>query len=120
MYSVVVTFCSKMHYNEERITMTKKKYSSVSEFYPYYLQEHKNKTNRRLHFVGTLLLLLVAAFMVITQNWILVFALPVLGYGFAWFGHFVIEKNRPATFTYPIYSLICDFKMFVDILRGRL
>lgn len=100
--------------------MSKKKYSSVSEFYPYYLQEHKNRTNRKLHFIGTLLLLIVAAVMVFTQHWTLAFLLPILGYGFAWFGHFAIEKNRPATFTYPIYSLICDFKMFADILRGKL
>lgn len=106
--------------NKREKAMNKKEFTSVAEFYPYYLQEHKNKTNRRLHFVGTLLLMIVAVTMVLTQNWMLFFLLPLLGYGFAWFGHFMIEKNRPATFTYPLYSLICDFKMFADILRGRL
>jgi len=100
-------------------TTNKKEYSSISEFYPFYLQEHKNKTNRRLHFIGTTLFVILTVVMLATQNWALFILLPVAGYGFAWVGHFVIEKNRPATFTYPFYSFVCDFKMYFDILRGR-
>ncbi len=99
---------------------TKKEFSSLKEFYPYYLQEHKNKTNRMLHFIGTTLFLFLLLVMLFTQNWMIFFALPVVGYGFAWLGHFVIEKNKPATFTYPFYSFVCDFKMYIDVLKGRL
>lgn len=100
--------------------MEKRQFSSLNEFYTFYLQEHKNKTNRRLHFTGTSLFLVLVVVMLATQNWQLFFLLPVAGYGFAWTGHFFIEKNRPATFTYPFYSFVSDFRMYYDILRGRL
>jgi hypothetical protein len=96
------------------------RFSSVRAFYPFYLSQHQVRWNRRMHFVGTTsLLLLVAAAVVLHSAWLLV-ALPLAGYGFAWAGHFFFEKNRPATFTYPLYSLICDFWMYRDIWRGRL
>lgn len=96
-------------------------FTSFAEFYPYYLSEHKNHTSRRLHFCGTLAVLSIAActlFGVINAWWLL--ALPVCGYGFAWLGHFVFEKNRPATFQHPFYSLAGDFVMFKDMLIGRI
>ena len=96
-------------------------FTSVAEFYPYYLSEHKNRTSRRLHFCGTLAVLSIAVctlFGVINAWWLL--ALPVCGYGFAWLGHFVFEKNRPATFQHPFYSLAGDFVMFKDMLIGRI
>lgn len=95
-------------------------YRSFREFYPAYLAEHRERATRRLHFVGTLLVILAIATAVWTGDarWLL--AAPVLGYGFAWIGHLVFERNRPATFRHPLYSLAGDFVMFKDILLGRL
>lgn len=108
--------------NESRETRHAERntYRSVAEFYPFYMSQHQNRTNRRLHFVGTSLVigLLVAA--VATGNYLLLLAVPVAGYGFAWVGHFAFEQNKPATFTYPFYSLACDFVMYKDILLGRI
>lgn len=100
--------------------MAEKEYKSFSSFYPYYLREHANASNRRLHFIGTagLLAILVAAIML--QKWWMLALIPVCGYGFAWVGHYFIEKNRPATFTYPFYSLASDFVMFWHTITGQL
>ena len=95
-------------------------FRSFAEFYPYYLQEHSNPTCRRLHFVGTSLVIALLAYTIGSGKWLLLLAVPVFGYGFAWVGHFFFEKNRPATFTYPLYSLAGDFVMFRDILLGKL
>ncbi len=95
-------------------------FRSFAEFYPYYLGEHSNPTCRRLHFVGTSLVIALLAYTIGSGNWLLLLALPVFGYGFAWVGHFFFEKNRPATFTHPLYSLFGDFVMFRDILLGRI
>lgn len=95
-------------------------YTSFRDFYPYYLQEHSNRTCRRLHFAGTSLVIAMAAGAVVTGTWWLLWLLPVAGYGFAWLGHFVFEKNRPATFQHPFYSLWGDFVMYKDILTGRI
>ena len=95
-------------------------FRSFAEFYPYYLGEHSNPICRRLHFVGTSLVIALLAFIIGSGKWLLLLALPVFGYGFAWVGHFFFEKNRPATFTHPLYSLIGDFVMFRDILLGKI
>ncbi|AGA74724.1 DUF962 domain-containing protein [Pseudomonas plecoglossicida] len=95
-------------------------FRSFAEFYPYYLGEHSNPTCRRLHFVGTSLVIALLAYTIGSGKWLLLLALPVFGYGFAWVGHFFFEKNRPATFTHPLYSLIGDFVMFRDILLGKI
>ena len=95
-------------------------FRSFAEFYPYYLGEHSNPTCRRLHFVGTSLVIALLAYTLASGKWLLLLAVPLAGYGFAWAGHFFFEKNRPATFTHPWYSLIGDFAMFRDILLGRL
>jgi len=95
-------------------------FRSFAEFYPYYLGEHSNPTCRRLHFVGTSLVIALVAYTVGSGKWSLLLAVPLFGYGFAWVGHFFFEKNRPATFTYPFYSLAGDFVMFRDILLGKL
>ncbi len=97
-----------------------KKYKTFNQFYPYYLTEHSDVNNRILHFCGTLLLLISLALGVITGKWFWFVLIPFLGYGFAWFGHFFIEKNRPATFTYPMYSLGSDFVMFWHMLTGQI
>ena len=95
-------------------------FRSFAEFYPYYLGEHSNPTCRRLHFVGTSLVIALLAYTIGSGKWLLLLALPVFGYGFAWVGHFFFERNRPATFTHPLYSLIGDFVMFRDILLGKI
>jgi hypothetical protein len=96
-----------------------KEFQSFREFYPYYLEEHAKTGTRVLHFIGTFLVIGVLFFALATQRWIWLAAIPVLGYGFAWVGHFFIEKNKPATFKYPLYSLGSDFVMFWDLLRGK-
>lgn len=95
-------------------------FRSFAEFYPYYLGEHSNPTCRRLHFVGTSLVIALLAYTIGSGKWLLLLAVPLFGYGFAWVGHFFFEKNRPATFTYPFYSHAGDFVMFRDILLGKL
>ncbi len=95
-------------------------FRSFGDFYPYYLSEHRDSTCRRLHFVGTALVIGLLAYAVTTGQWAWLWLLPVVGYGFAWVGHFFFEKNKPATFQYPLYSLLGDFVMFRDILTGRI
>jgi hypothetical protein len=95
-------------------------FNSVGAFYPFYLSQHQVRWNRRLHFVGTTIVLLLAATALALGNGWLLLGLPLAGYGFAWAGHFFFEKNRPATFTHPLYSLMCDFRMYWDIWRGRI
>ncbi|MDA0315432.1 MAG: DUF962 domain-containing protein [Bacteroidetes bacterium] len=96
-----------------------KKYHSLKEFYPYYLKEHQHPTSRILHFVGTGLVLVVLGLAIALENYSWLAGIPVIGYGFAWVGHFFFEKNKPATFTYPFYSLASDFLLFFDLLRGK-
>ncbi|WP_111657356.1 DUF962 domain-containing protein [Isoalcanivorax indicus] len=102
-------------------TIKQSGFQSFAEFYPYYLQEHSDSTCRRLHFIGTSLViaLLLAVVLGPLSAWWL-FGLPVIGYGFAWVGHFFFEKNRPATFKHPWYSLAGDFVMWKDILTRRI
>lgn len=97
-----------------------KKFQSLKEFYPFYLSEHQNRTSRNLHFTGTMLLIVCLFYSLITRTWWGLVLIPVIGYGFAWFGHAFFEKNKPATFTYPFYSLASDFIMFWDILNGSI
>lgn len=94
-------------------------YASFREFYPFYLSEHANVACRRLHFVGSTLVLgcLVVALATGDARWL--WLAPLFGYGFAWIGHLAFEKNRPATFSHPLYSFAGDWVMYVDILRGR-
>jgi hypothetical protein len=96
------------------------RYRTFRDFYPFYLSEHRHPVCRRLHFAGSLLVIAAIAAAILTGSawWLL--AAPVAGYGFAWVGHFFFENNRPATFTHPLYSLIGDWVMFSDILRGRI
>ncbi len=97
-----------------------KKYKTFWSFYPYYLTEHSDKTNRLLHFTGTTILITILITGIVLQKWWMLALVPVCGYGFAWVGHFFIEKNKPATFTYPLYSLGSDFVMFWHILTGQI
>jgi hypothetical protein len=96
------------------------RFTRFADFYPFYLEEHSNRTCRRLHFVGTsLALVLIISAIVLANAWLLPGALLV-GYAFAWVGHFFFEKNRPATFKYPFYSFIGDWVMWKDMLTGRI
>ncbi len=98
----------------------KKEFKSFSEFYPFYLSEHSNPVNRRLHFFGCVLVILILLYAVVTKTWLALILLPIVGYGFAWVGHYFVEKNRPATFTYPLYSFMGDWVMFKDIISGKI
>ena len=95
-------------------------YPTFQDFYPYYLAQHSHPVCRRLHFIGSWLVLLVATYIVFTGAWRLILLLPVLGYGFAWAGHFFFFFYRPATFSYSLYSLIGDWVMCKDILAGKI
>ncbi|WNL44815.1 DUF962 domain-containing protein [Dyella sp. BiH032] len=94
-------------------------FASFREFYPFYLGEHRDRNCRRLHVAGSTLVLLVIALAAFTGRWAWLWLAPVAGYGFAWVGHFVFEKNRPATFRHPLYSLMGDWVMYWDVLRGK-
>lgn len=98
----------------------REEFRDFSEFYEFYISEHQDSTNRRLHFAGCLLVILIVLYSVITGKLIYLLLAPVAGYGAAWIGHFFFEKNRPATFKYPLYSLMGDWVMFRDILTGKL
>lgn len=94
-------------------------FADFQAFYSYYLGEHRDRRCRRMHFMGSSLVLVAIAVAAALMNpWWLI-AAPVCGYGCAWIGHFAFERNRPATFRHPIYSLIGDWVMFVDVWRGR-
>lgn len=96
------------------------RFRRFADFYPYYLGEHSHPLNRRLHVCGTVLAVALAVAAVVTGRWALWWLVPLAGYGFAWVGHFRIERNRPATFTYPFYSLAGDFVMAWQVLTRRL
>jgi hypothetical protein len=92
---------------------------TYEEFWPFYVSQHMHPRTRALHFAGTALVLAsLAAAVLVSPAWLLM--APVAGYGFAWIGHFFVEKNRPATFTYPLWSLRGDFRMFRLMLVGRM
>jgi len=95
-------------------------FQSFAEFYPFYLSEHGNRTCRRLHFVGSTLGLVCLALLVATRNWWWLPTGLVLGYAFAWIGHFGFEKNKPASFKRPLYSFMGDWVMYKDIWTGRI
>lgn len=95
-------------------------FASFAEFYPFYLGEHRNVTCRRLHFLGSSLGLLCLAMLLSTGKWQYLLYGLLCGYGCAWIGHFVFEKNRPATFKYPWYSFMGDWVLYKDIWTGKI
>ena len=100
--------------------MSQERYDSFTEFWPYYLAEHSKPGTRLLHLVGTsIALATVVVFILIGKWWLFPLAL-IPGYGAAWIGHFFIEKNKPATFQYPLWSFMGDYKMTWMMLTGRL
>jgi hypothetical protein len=102
------------------LTTDPKAFKSFAEFYPFYLGEHRNRTCRRLHFLGASLALLCLGMLVVTgRPQYLLYGL-LCGYGFAWLGHFVFEKNKPASFKRPLYSFMGDWVMYKDIWTGKI
>ena len=95
------------------------RYQSFSEFYPFYIHEHSNQTCRRIHVVGSALVIVVAVVALLTMNTWWLLGMPLIGYGFAWVGHFFFEKNKPATFKYPLWSLMGDWRMFYETVTGQ-
>ncbi|MBX3700618.1 MAG: DUF962 domain-containing protein [Dokdonella sp.] len=95
------------------------RYANFREFYRFYLSEHADRNCRRLHFIGSTLVLVVLAVALVSGQARWLWLAPLAGYGCAWIGHFAFEHNRPATFRHPFYSLAGDWVMYVDILRGR-
>jgi hypothetical protein len=100
--------------------MADREIESFEQFWDFYVAEHKQAATRAFHFVGTTAAVGCAALGLLTRRrWLLLLA-PVLGYGPAWFSHFVIEKNRPASFSYPLWSFQADFVMWSKIVRGQM
>ena len=94
--------------------------ATFRQFWPFYVREHTRPITRALHFIGSTLVLAIVAAAVLTGRPWLLLATPVAGYGFAWFGHFVFEKNKPASFKYPVYSFFADWVMYGKILSGTM
>ena len=93
---------------------------TFADFYPFYLSEHANRVSRRLHFVGTSIALALLFAALLTQVWWLILVALLQGYAFAWVGHFFFEHNRPATFKYPGFSFVGDWRMWWDIVTGKI
>jgi hypothetical protein len=108
------------HDHRERAMNRAREYKSFTEFWPFYLCEHARPATRALHYAGTTLVVALIVFALVTGHYWWLIALPLIGYGFAWIAHFGVEKNRPATFTYPLWSLAADFRMWGLWLTGRL
>lgn len=99
--------------------MMSEKIENFAEFYQFYLTEHSKTWTRIFHFVGTFLIFVVIAFAIYLKNGNYLWYIPLFGYGFAWFSHAVFERNQPATFKYPLWSLISDFKLFFELIIGK-
>tara|TARA_Y100000996_G_C22527421_1_gene645034 strand:- start:1317 stop:1628 length:312 start_codon:yes stop_codon:yes gene_type:complete len=99
--------------------ISKPKFNSFKEFYPFYLSEHSKRSTKILHMIGSIGVILMISYSFYSSNTKILYYLPIVGYGFAWIGHFFFEKNRPATFTYPLYSFAGDWIMLKDIFLGK-
>jgi hypothetical protein len=100
--------------------MSQDRIQSFEEFWPFYVREHRLLSTRVMHFVGTSLGMIVVAAAIAMQYWWLLAAAPIAGYGMAWISHFGIEKNKPASFKYPLWSFIADMKLWALMLTGRM
>ena len=93
--------------------------ATLAEFWPFYMNEHSNARNRQLHFAGTTLAVALLLGAIFLRKPRLLLVAPLAGYGFAWVGHFIVERNRPATFKYPLWSLLCYFRLWLLMLSGK-
>ena len=100
--------------------METNKFNSFKEFYPFYLLEHKKSLTKIFHAIGSLGVISILSYAIISNEWKLLYYTPLCGYGFAWISHFFIEKNQPATFKHPLYSFIGDWVMLKDVLTGKI
>jgi hypothetical protein len=98
----------------------KREYRTFAEFWPFYLREHSKPRTRALHYAGTSLVIALAVAAALTGRGKWLLAIPIAGYGFAWLAHFAVEKNRPATFTYPAWSFMGDWVMYWQLLTGKI
>ncbi len=96
------------------------RYGSFSDFYPFYLSEHSNRVSRLLHFTGTSVALVLIVVALLTMSWWLLLVALVQGYAFAWAGHFFFEHTRPATFRYPLFSFMGDWRLWWEMLTGKI
>lgn len=96
------------------------RYTSFRAFYAFYLTEHSNRTCRQLHFLGSSLVLLCVILACVTGQLTYLIAAPICGYGFAWAGHFLFEKNRPASFKQPLFSFMGDWVMYWQLITGQI
>ncbi len=100
--------------------MPDERFPDFASFYPFYLSQHSNRNCRRMHFIGTSLALGFMLQFLLTFDWRWLLPMWTVPYIFAWLGHFIFEKNRPATFTYPVWSFLGDWKMFAQMLQGKI
>ena len=92
---------------------------TFAEFWPYYVRHHAQAPTRVLHAIGSSLAVVTVALALAVNPWLLI-AAPVIGYGFAWYAHFFVERNRPATFGHPFWSLAADYRMLFLMIAGRM
>ena len=95
------------------------RYTNYNDFFPFYLREHRKQSTRVFHYFGTIAYQILFWTLIATQNFLFIPLILLAGYGPAWVSHFFIEKNKPATFKYPFYSFIGDYKMYFEILQGK-
>src|SRR5512132_250410 len=100
--------------------MSERKYGSFEEFWPFYVSQHSKKPTRTLHFIGSSLALGAVAAAALTRRPALLLGAPLAGYGAAWVSHFFVENNKPATFTYPLWSLMGDARMWWRTVNGTM
>jgi hypothetical protein len=116
----VAVRCASGDTNYNKTTLMNKRFQNFQEFWPYYVQQHSRSGTRLLHFAGTTFLFVFLFHAFLTHSILSLIAGVVSAYGCAWIGHFLIEKNRPATFRCPLLSLMGDFKMYAFMLTGRM
>ncbi|KMT16848.1 hypothetical protein BVRB_2g043280 [Beta vulgaris subsp. vulgaris] len=92
-------------------------FRSLDDFWAFYMSQHSKPSTRRLHFAGTISGIIIFIYSLLF-NWKFLLLAPLIGYGFAWYSHFFVERNVPATFGHPIWSFLCDFKMFGLMITG--
>ncbi|KAH7668006.1 2-hydroxy-palmitic acid dioxygenase Mpo1-like protein [Dioscorea alata] len=95
-------------------------FKNLDDFWAFYVSQHSKVLTRRLHFMGTLSGLLCLLSSLLCRRWILLLPAPIIGYALAWYSHFFVEGNVPATFGHPLWSFLCDLKMFAFMLSGRM